>query len=107
MLGEKGKVCLLCCVLEEKGRSGERKGSPFSCQTSPLTYPFQVVSVCPSSKEEGTEATARITRALRRGGQCQRGPAPSPEAGDPPPHIHSEMGVGSGWELSCQLLGSL
>lgn len=51
--GREGKVRLLRCVLEEKGRKGEREGSPLSCRTSPLTYPFQVLSVCLSFQQRG------------------------------------------------------
>lgn len=54
------------------GGEGEGQTSP----AKPLhlhTHSESLVSVCPSSREDGTEATARITRAPKRGGQCQRG----------------------------------
>lgn len=70
------------CVLEGWGR--EERGNEDSSLSCRLfhshTHSKSLVSVCPSCRPEGTEATARITipptiqsMASKRGGQCQGG----------------------------------
>lgn len=82
--GWERRAKLPAALLERRKR--ERAGSPLFYLPPPLTYPFQVLSVCSSSLQSKNHHSPR-----KRWPVPDSGPASSPEAGDTPLHTHSKM----------------